>query len=123
MDVLRSECEQGASFGFTGKQVIHPAQIPIVHEAFSPSKDAIEHAARLLTKFVEEASEGKRGSWEFEGKMVDKPVITKAKKVLTLASNLNVEKDTAAPVLERVRQLEENLGESLNETSAEEKSS
>lgn len=113
MDVLRAECEQGASFGFTGKQVIHPDQIRIVNESFSPSKKVIEHAARLLTKFVEEASEGKRGAWEFEGKMVDKPVISKAKKTLTLASNLNVEKDIAAHVLEQVRELEKKLGESL----------
>jgi hypothetical protein len=60
---------------------------------------------------VEEASSGKRGSWEFEGKMVDKPIITKAKKTLTLASNLNVEKEIAAPVLKQVRLLEERLGE------------
>jgi len=82
-----------------------------VHESFSPSKEAIEHAAGLLKKYVEEASSGKRGSWEFEGKMVDKPIITKAKKTLTLASNLNVEKELAAPVLEQVRQLEERLAE------------
>jgi len=118
MDALRAECEQGASFGFTGKQVIHPDQIPIVHEAFSPSKEAIDHAARLLSKYVEEASEGKRGSWEFEGKMIDKPVISKAKKTLNLAFNLNVEKDTIAPVLEQVRQLEEEH-EKSNGTSTE----
>ena len=79
----------------------------------------IYHAARLLSKYVEEASGGKRGSWEFEGKMVDKPVISKAKMTLKLASNLNVEKDTAEPVLEQVRLLEESLRESSEETPGE----
>lgn len=98
LDVLREECRNGASFGFTGKQAIHPDQIPVIHEAFSPSKESIEYSARLLRKFVEEGSEGRRGSWEFEGKMVDKPVIDNARRIINMAVALDVEKSTALPI-------------------------
>jgi citrate lyase subunit beta-like protein len=113
LDVLRVECQEGSSFGFTGKQAIHPSQIPIIHDAFSPSRETIEHAARLIRQYCAESETGKRGAWEFEGKMVDMPVIKKAKHILTLAVNLNVEKDIAKPVLDMMR--EQDKGEDSSE--------
>ena len=95
MDTLRAECQQGSQFGFTGKQAIHPTQIPIIHEAFSPSKESVDHAERLLEKYIAEESGDRRGAWEFEGKMIDRPVVLNAIRVLRLAFNYNVVPDKA----------------------------
>jgi citrate lyase subunit beta-like protein len=106
LDILRTECEEGSQFGFTGKQAIHPSQIPIINSSFSPSREAIGYAARLLRRYCAEAEDGKRGAWEFEGKMVDMPVIQKARWILRLAVNLDVERDIAKPILDKVDALD-----------------
>lgn len=59
LDGLRIQCEQGAKFGFTGKQVIHPGQIDIVQNAFMPNKKQIEWAVGLLEAFEEHQKSGK----------------------------------------------------------------
>lgn len=110
MDSLRKECEQGASYGFTGKQAIHPTQIPIIQKTFAPSKDTVDHAVRLLSAYVEECSSGgKRGAWEFEGKMIDRPVIKKAKHTVWLGKIYDIEKDSVEDVLKRL----EGIGEEI----------
>ena len=45
--------------GFTGKQVIHPNQVPVVQEAFSPSQEKIEWASELIKAFNDHQSSGK----------------------------------------------------------------
>ena len=45
--------------GFTGKQVIHPAQVPIVQEAFTPSSEKVEWATQLIKEFEEHQTSGK----------------------------------------------------------------
>jgi citrate lyase subunit beta-like protein len=117
-EVLRGECRQGSEFGFTGKQAIHPTQIPIIHEAFSPSKEAVEHAERLLGKFLEEEAGQGRGAWEFEGKMVDRPVIGKAMRVLKLAINFNIVPDEARS--SELLKKSESLDKMLNASNSEE---
>lgn len=42
MEKLKEECSNGRSFGFSGKQVIHPAQIEMVNKAFSPNPEGIQ---------------------------------------------------------------------------------
>ncbi len=59
LEGLKKYSEEGARFGYTGKQIIHPTQIDIVHEAFLPSKAKIEWATRLLEEFAIFQSEGK----------------------------------------------------------------
>lgn len=87
---LLVECQQGASFGFTGKQAVHPNQIAVINEAFSPSQETISAAERMLNKYMDESRQGNRGSFEFEGKMIDKPVISKAIRVLQSAIRYNL---------------------------------
>lgn len=81
---LVQEARQGAQMGFAGKQVIHPNQVLPVQEAFTPSDQAIEQAARLMQAFREHQQNG-RGAFAYEGKMVDAPVIKAASKVLARA--------------------------------------
>lgn len=56
---LKKYSEEGARMGYTGKQVIHPDQIPIVQEAFLPSKRQVEWATGLLEAFKEHQLKGK----------------------------------------------------------------
>jgi citrate lyase beta subunit len=51
MEGLRAEAEGGAGFGFSGKQVIHPNQVQVTQEAFTPSDEAIEYARRIVESF------------------------------------------------------------------------
>jgi citrate lyase beta subunit len=81
---LRAEAEQGAGFGFSGKQIIHPNQVSVVQEAFTPSDAAIEYARRIVESFETSQKEGK-GAYALDGKMIDMPLLKNAQKVLERA--------------------------------------
>ena len=78
-DGLREDCQEAAWMGYTGKITIHPNQIDIVNEIFSPNADEIDEATRLLEAFAEAQEQGLMAI-SFEGKMVDVPHLTRAKK-------------------------------------------
>ena len=81
---LRIEAEQGAGFGFSGKQIIHPNQVSVVQEAFTPSDAAIAYARRIVESFESRQKEGK-GAYALDGKMIDMPLLKNAQKVLERA--------------------------------------
>ncbi|XP_069680328.1 citramalyl-CoA lyase, mitochondrial-like isoform X2 [Periplaneta americana] len=81
---LREQCEMGKRMGFTGKQVIHPCQVPIVQETFLPNKDAINWAEGLVTAFYEHQKRG-QGVFVYNGSMIDKPSLRQAQNILHLA--------------------------------------
>ncbi|CAH1245237.1 CLYBL [Branchiostoma lanceolatum] len=81
---LRRQSEEGAKMGFTGKQVIHPLQVPIVQQAFSPSPERVVWARGLIQAFQKHQQEGK-GAFVYEGKMIDKPSLLQAQNVVQLA--------------------------------------
>ena len=80
-DGLRENAKTAKQYGFKGKFAIHPAQIDIINETFSPSAAEIEHARRVVAAFEEAASRG-RGSTSLDGKVVDVPVVKRAQAVL-----------------------------------------
>ncbi len=82
--VLERESLSGARLGFSGKQIIHPAQVGPVQKAFTPSDLEIEKARELIAAFQVHQTEGK-GAFEYEGKMVDMPVIRRAQNILSRA--------------------------------------
>ncbi len=84
LEGLRAEAEQGAGFGFSGKQIIHPNQVSAVQEAFTPSDDAIAYAKRIVESFESSQKEGK-GAYALDGKMIDMPLLKNAQKVLERA--------------------------------------
>ena len=86
-DGLRENAKTAKQYGFKGKFAIHPAQIDIINETFSPSAPEIEHARRVVEAFEEAASRG-RGSTSLDGKVVDVPVVKRAEAVLELAESL-----------------------------------
>lgn len=81
---LRLEAEEGARFGFSGKQIIHPNQVEAAQEAFTPSDEAIEYAKRIVESFEASQREGK-GAYALDGKMIDMPLLKNAQKVLDRA--------------------------------------
>jgi citrate lyase subunit beta/citryl-CoA lyase len=81
---LRRECQEGAWMGFTGKITIHPSQIEIVNEVFSPSPEDIAESKELLAAFEENRKAG-RMAFSFKGQMVDVPHLTRARTILERA--------------------------------------
>jgi citrate lyase subunit beta/citryl-CoA lyase len=83
-DRCQAECEEAQAMGYTGKLCIHPGQVGIARNAFTPSPAEIDHAVRLLAAY-EEATEAGIAAIDFEGRMVDEPVAAQARHVLELA--------------------------------------
>ncbi|KAJ2783019.1 hypothetical protein H4R18_001920 [Coemansia javaensis] len=83
-DVLRDESREGAEMGFTGKQVIHPAQVDPVQALFSPPDDALVRAARIAAGYQHHYRLGK-GAFDLDGKAIDMPVVKWAYRVLRRA--------------------------------------
>ncbi|PTL38378.1 HpcH/HpaI aldolase/citrate lyase family protein [Alkalicoccus saliphilus] len=69
------------SIGFTGKTCIHPSQVEIVNDVFTPKAEEIEKARELLRVF-EKAKNSGEGVCMFEGKMIDNPIAERAKKLV-----------------------------------------
>jgi citrate lyase beta subunit len=84
LEGLRLEAGQGTGWGFSGKQVIHPNQVPVVQEAFTPSAEEIDYAKRVVDTFEASQREG-RGAYALDGKMIDMPLLKNARKVLERA--------------------------------------
>jgi len=84
LDGLRRECEEGVAMGFTGKISIHPSQIPVINDVFTPAKDAVDEARELIALFEVNARHGIY-AFTFKGQMVDAPHLNRAKKLLARA--------------------------------------
>lgn len=69
------------SWGFAGKQLIHPKQIAPTQRAFTPSADTIDYAKRVVDAYNEFQSQG-RGAFTFEGRMIDAPTMKQFEKLL-----------------------------------------
>src|SRR5690242_9575799 len=79
---LRAESEAARREGFTGKLAIHPAQVPIINAAFTPSDEEVRHAAEIVAAFEAQPN---AGVLSVGGKMVDRPHLVQARRVLERA--------------------------------------
>ncbi|SDO26378.1 (3S)-malyl-CoA thioesterase [Lutimaribacter pacificus] len=86
-DGLRAECEQGRDLGFDGKTLIHPAQVDVTNECFSPSEAEIDLARRQIDAF-EEVERSGQGVAVVDGKIVENLHVETAKKILAMASSI-----------------------------------
>jgi citrate lyase beta subunit len=84
LETVRREASFGAQLGYTGKQVIHPNQVAPVQEAFTPDEAVIESARRLVEDFESHQAQGS-GAFALNGRMIDKPLVMVAKRVLERA--------------------------------------
>ena len=78
--------------GFDGKSLIHPRQIELIHNLYTPDEKSIKKSLRIIKSTEEALAEG-RGVFTVDGKMIDKPIIERAQHVLNLAkaSVINLE--------------------------------
>lgn len=84
LESLTQEARQAAGMGYSGKTVIHPRQIEPVQAVFTPSREEIEGAQRLIEAYTEFQAGG-TGAFAWEGKMVDAPIIRAAEQTLARA--------------------------------------
>jgi len=82
--VLYAEAERAMQMGYTGKLTIHPRQVPVVQQVFTPTAAQIDRARQLIDQFDLHKTSG-IGVFAFEGKMVDMPMIRAAQAVLDRA--------------------------------------
>ena len=83
-DGLRREASLSKQLGYDGKSVIHPNQIPIIHEVFTPTEAEIDKALRIVAA-AKEAAERGLGAVSVDGRMVDVPVVKRAEYILVKA--------------------------------------
>jgi len=82
LDGLAAYAARGARDGFAGMMAIHPAQVPVINAAFTPSAEAVAHARRVVDLFA--ANPG-AGALALDGKMVDAPHLKAARSLLARA--------------------------------------
>lgn len=78
---LRRDTQLGKSLGYKGKFAIHPSQVDPINELLSPLPDEIEYARKVVQAF-EEAEANGRGSTSLDGKMIDVPIVKRARSLL-----------------------------------------
>ncbi|MDQ3376474.1 MAG: CoA ester lyase [Actinomycetota bacterium] len=81
---LRAACRAARSLGFDGKWCIHPAQVPVVNEVFSPTEEEVSWAEKVVEAY-EEAGAAGSGAVSVDGQMVDAASIRMARRTLDLA--------------------------------------
>ena len=84
LDGLVDEARKARALGFSGKAAIHPSQVAPINEAFSPTKDEITTARRI----VEAAAGDYSGAIQIDGKMIDEPVVIAAHRTLARAKRI-----------------------------------
>ena len=81
---FEEDARRGVQLGYTGKQLIHPNQVPLIHAVYTPTDDEIAHARRVVDAH-EAHQAGGTGAFALDGKMVDMPVVKQAEMVLARA--------------------------------------
>jgi len=82
---LKVVCDEARRDGFTGKIAIHPAQIPVINEAFSPSAAELAHAQAVIDAFKANPD---AGTLQLDGKMIDRPHFVQAQRILAMAAEI-----------------------------------
>jgi citrate lyase subunit beta/citryl-CoA lyase len=81
LDGFRQTIRRSRRFGFIGASVIHPSQVAILNEEFRPNADQIDHARRVLAVYDKALAEGV-GAVTVDGKMIDVPVVERARQMV-----------------------------------------
>ena len=87
-DGLEQEIKSVLPLGFKAKFAIHPGQLQSINNLFSPSEEAIEYAKKVIEVF-EEAERNGSGATSLDGKMIDVPVVKRARNLLELANRMS----------------------------------
>ena len=82
-DGLRRDALAARRLGYAGKSCVHPDQIAVINEVFSPSAEEVADARRVVETFAEAAARG-LGAVALEGKLLDQPIVERARRTLRL---------------------------------------
>lgn len=80
---LRGDCERAAHDGFSGKLAIHPSQVAVINNAFTPHPDAVVEAQRVVAAFDGNAAAGVAS---LDGRMIDRPHLRSAERLIARAA-------------------------------------
>jgi citrate lyase subunit beta/citryl-CoA lyase len=80
LDGLRAESDDAVAVGFDAKVAIHPSQVAVIREAYTPTDEQVDWARRVL-----DTARNQRGVFQYEGIMVDAPVLRRAERIIALA--------------------------------------
>ena len=83
-----AQCQQGLAFGFDGKTLIHPSQIPAANVAFAPTAEQVQWSRLVVETFDAPANAG-RGALKVDGRMVELLHLVEARRVLAMAAALS----------------------------------
>jgi citrate lyase subunit beta/citryl-CoA lyase len=83
LDGLRRTARVAAAFGFDGKWAIHPDQVPVLHEVFSPTQEEVDRAGAILAAFHRASSRDLTAAADFEGEMIDEATRKMAERTLS----------------------------------------
>lgn len=87
---LEQDARQARRLGYTGKFAIHPAQLDTINKVFSPSADEVDYAQQVMDAWRQAESQG-RGSADLDGRMIDVPVVKRARNLLALAEAMRTQ--------------------------------
>lgn len=87
LEGYRQDAQVARKMGFVGKSCIHPDQIPIANEVFSPSEEEVEEARKIIAAFEKSEREG-IGALDLDGRMIDIPFVIRARQVVAAAESL-----------------------------------
>jgi len=82
MDDFRQNTLDGIQMGYEGRMIIHPSQISVSHELYSPTQDEVSEAKKIIKFFEEEGLSKGLAAVSLDGKMIDTPVYTSAQNVV-----------------------------------------
>ena len=85
LESLHKDAMRAQQLGFQGKLCIHPNQIETCNDVFSPTKEETLHAEKVVRAFEEAEAQGV-GAIQFEGRMIDLPVVERSRRILELAA-------------------------------------
>jgi citrate lyase subunit beta/citryl-CoA lyase len=86
-DAERRDAVASRSLGFSGKAAIHPSQVPILNDVFSPTPEEVAHASRVIVAFNEATAAG-IGCVMLGGQVVEQPILERAQQVMTLHESI-----------------------------------
>lgn len=84
LDGYRAMLRRSRAIGFACASCVHPSQVPIINEEYGARPEEVERAKRLVAAFEAALAEG-RGAVTFEGDMIDKPIVDRARKLIARA--------------------------------------
>jgi len=105
-DGLRRDALQARRLGFAGKSLIHPGQIETINDVFSPSAAEVAYARRVVDAFERARAKGD-GAVALDGKLLDQPIVERARRTLALHDAVSSKQRT--PPVERPAALEGKL--------------